>query len=226
MLCMGHLNPPLSISQNCHKQKLWSLSKPVHSVVLPHMLLCSRSSHIRSARSSARCSCVQGAWSSVRCSSRCDAEHMVLPQCDAPASPHVKRARPLCGHSWRMCQKNCSNFHTRWQSTPIRPQPLPRHQDLVLSPKTSSPMLRESAVKSSLPGSVLLQARYSHAPCLEAAGGLLQRSSASLHFPLVCQRGKKNVQCKIPTHSQLLFNRIFLFEFVWLTLALSCPALL
>lgn len=133
-----------------------------------------------------------------------------------------------------MCQENCSNFHTRRQSTPIRPQPfpsqtkppLPRHQDSVLSPNASSPMLRESAVKSSLPGSVLLQARYSHAPWLEAAVGLLQRSSASLHFPLVCQRGKKNVQCKIPTHSQLLFNRIFLFEFVWLTLALSCPALL
>lgn len=74
------------------------------------------------------------------------------PQHGAPVSLHMKRARPLCGCSWRSCQGNRSDFHRRWWSTPISLQsfpsrtqlPLPGHQDSVLSPSTSPSMLRES----------------------------------------------------------------------------------
>lgn len=51
---------------------------------------------------------------------------------------------------------------------------------------------------------------------LWVAAGLLQCSAASLHFSLVCQIRKEKVQCKIPTTLLLLFNHIFLFEFIWL----------
>lgn len=144
------------------------------------------------AWSSAWCSCVTGPlslswysciWSSVWCSCVCGTWSSAWCYCISASEDSSAPVWPLMKEH----QENCSNFHRRRQSTSIRLQPflirtrtpLPGHQDSVLSPNTSPSMLRESAAKSSLPGSVLLQDRYPHAG-VDRLGGLRVFCSALL----------------------------------------------
>lgn len=53
--------------------------------------------------------------------------------------------------------------------------------------------------------------------CIE--GLRAERVSYCTPKPHLSNREKRNVQCEIP---RLVFNCLFLFEFVWLALALSC----
>lgn len=117
---------------------------PTHPWTFPQTATnknCNHYPNLSTAWCSHICSCVHVApiymvvLSMVLLCTRCMVLSMVLvytwcmvhgPQCGgAPMSLHMKSARLLCGCSWRRCQENCSNFHMRWQSSPIRPATFP-----------------------------------------------------------------------------------------------------
>lgn len=111
------------------------------------------------------------------------------PQHGAPVSLHMKRARPLCGCSWRSCQGIAVTFTGGGGALPLACSPSCLGHS-CLSQATRTQCCLPAPL---LPcwGSQILAAQVPQAH----GWGQLQVS----HFSPICQIGKKTAQFKIPT---------------------------